>query len=205
MAIRPSSGNITSGFGMRNGRMHLGEDIGWVAGRKLVAPISGKVVFASNSGGYGKLLKIISGVTEIRLAHMASFAVKVGDSVTEGDYVGEMGSTGNSDGVHCHWEVIINGVYVDPAQWLLAIVLSAIAITKLEKRKPMGVRIIQDTKTSEYWRLGEITALKLAPSVAIQEVAAWHPEGRGVPLPHETVVQLLSNVTVIVNNLIPIK
>lgn len=116
--MRPSPGNISSGFGMRNGRMHMGEDIGWAAGTKLVAPITGKVVFAGTSGGYGNLLKIVSGVTEIRLGHMASFAVKSGDTVNEGDYVGQMGATGNADGVHVHWEVIVNGVWLNPAEWL---------------------------------------------------------------------------------------
>lgn len=93
----------------------------------LLAPISGKVVFAAWSKvGYGNLIVIENRGVRVYLAHLSSFAVGEGDIVSAGDLVGVIGSTGNSTGPHLHFEVRVRepaapdyGLVVDPSTVLL--------------------------------------------------------------------------------------
>lgn len=108
--VWPTQGSITSGFGWRWGRMHEGVDIGADTGTKILAADSGMVSFAGWNGGYGYLVKIDhGGGKETRYAHMSKIDCKVGQTVTKGDLIGYVGSTGNSYGPHLHFEVRING------------------------------------------------------------------------------------------------
>ena len=126
MAQRPARGSITSRCGYRIHpisklrQLHAGEDIGWSGGTNLVAPIDCVLADYQWAGGYGNLVVLRSGNTEIRLAHTARLAdgVKKGQTFDEGELVAIMGTTGNSDGVHVHWEVYVNGVRQDPAERL---------------------------------------------------------------------------------------
>ena len=115
----PTSGQITSGFGPRWGRMHQGLDVGAPTGRPITAAKSGKVIVAGWSGGYGNLVVIDhGGGLSTAYAHQSRIAVKVGDPVTQGGLIGYIGSTGHSTGPHLHFEVRVNGAARDPLPYL---------------------------------------------------------------------------------------
>lgn len=99
-------GVVTSKMGYRWGRMHQGIDIAGVKNRTIRAADNGKVVFAGWDGGYGKKVVINhnNGMTTL-YAHLSKISVDVGDTVPRGSKIGVMGTTGNSTGVHLHFEV----------------------------------------------------------------------------------------------------
>ncbi|MBU6363270.1 MAG: M23 family metallopeptidase [Acidobacteria bacterium] len=115
----PTSGQITSGFGPRWGRMHEGLDIAAPIGRPITAAKSGKVIVAGPSGGYGNLVVIDhGGGLSTAYGHQSRIAVAVGDVVTQGGLVGYVGSTGHSTGPHLHFEVRVNGAARNPLPYL---------------------------------------------------------------------------------------
>lgn len=115
----PTAGGVSSGFGMRWGRMHEGLDIGGVFGDEIVAAESGEVYFTGWISGYGKTVLIDHGGGMHTLyAHQSVITSAIGDEVSRGDKIGEIGSTGRSTGPHLHFEVQIGGVAVDPMQYL---------------------------------------------------------------------------------------
>ena len=115
----PTSGQITSGFGPRWGRMHQGLDVAAPTGRPITAAKSGKVIVAGWSGGYGNLVVIDhGGGLSTAYAHQSRIAVRVGAPVTQGGLIGYVGSTGHSTGPHLHFEVRVNGVARDPLPYL---------------------------------------------------------------------------------------
>jgi hypothetical protein len=120
----PNYTRITSPFGYRTHpvqgvrKMHNGIDIGAPHGAQCVSSISGVVTFAGNASGYGKLIKISNGNTEIRYGHLLRIDVTPGQQVTQGQPIGAVDSTGISTGNHLHYEVRINGKPIDPAMWL---------------------------------------------------------------------------------------
>ncbi|MED4762264.1 peptidoglycan DD-metalloendopeptidase family protein [Brevibacillus laterosporus] len=109
----PARGYISSGFGTRWGRMHKGIDI---AGSGTVkAADNGRVVQAGWNGDYGISVTINHGNgTQTLYGHLRSAKVKVGQVVSKGGAIGIMGSTGDSTGVHLHFEVHKNGRLVNP-------------------------------------------------------------------------------------------
>lgn len=125
---------ITSPFGPRvhpiSGRRsnHNGVDLIMKntesRGTEILAPESGKILAARKSnhptGGYGYYVKMQgrSGVVHL-MAHMikGSLRVRKGDVVETGDVLGLMGTTGNSTGVHLHWEVRVKGKFTNPMKW----------------------------------------------------------------------------------------
>ena len=116
--IWPCAGPITSGYGMRWGRLHAGIDIGAGYGTPIHAAASGNVIFAGWMGGYGNFVIIDhGGGMATAYAHQSSIAVG-GGSVSQGQVIGYVGSTGHSTGPHLHFEVRINGSPVDPLGYL---------------------------------------------------------------------------------------
>lgn len=122
---KPCPGSITSGYGMRKHpilkrqRMHTGVDISAPEGTAIGAAGKGKVIYADRQGGYGKCVMVDHGGGRVTLyAHMSKITCSVGDVVSIGDKLGEVGSTGLSTGNHCHFEVRINGDTVDPLKQL---------------------------------------------------------------------------------------
>ncbi|NEP59045.1 MAG: peptidoglycan DD-metalloendopeptidase family protein [Symploca sp. SIO2G7] len=109
--IWPSKGVITSGYGMRWGRMHKGLDIAAPIGTPIVAAAPGVVVTAGwNSGGYGKLVEIQHpDGSQTLYAHNNRILVQRGQRVAQGQQISEMGSTGYSTGPHLHFEVHPSG------------------------------------------------------------------------------------------------
>jgi murein DD-endopeptidase MepM/ murein hydrolase activator NlpD len=117
--IWPCDGVVVSGFGMRWGRMHEGIDIGCAYGTPNRAAASGTVIYAGWLGGYGNLVVVDHGHgLSTAYAHASSILVSVGQSVSQGQTVSLVGSTGHSTGPHLHFEVRVNGVAVDPLPYL---------------------------------------------------------------------------------------
>jgi murein DD-endopeptidase MepM/ murein hydrolase activator NlpD len=115
----PVSGPVTSGFGMRWGRMHEGIDIMCSTGTPVRAAAAGTVIYAGWLGGYGNLVVVDhGGGLSTAYAHNSSFASSVGQSVAAGQVVSYSGNTGNSSGPHVHFEVRVNGSAVDPLGYL---------------------------------------------------------------------------------------
>lgn len=117
----PSCTSIGSGFGYRvhpifgDLRFHSGVDIPAAAGATIIAADSGTVVTAVYSSSYGNYVVISHGSgTTTLYAHMSSMAVSAGQTVTKGQTIGYVGSTGWSTGAHCHFEIKIGGTLVDP-------------------------------------------------------------------------------------------
>lgn len=109
--IKPVEGTYSSGFGMRNGRMHWGVDIAGNSGKTIKASAAGTVVTSTTHSSYGEYIVIrhnIGGKTYDTLyAHMVSGSrkVAVGNTVSQGQAIGIVGSTGNSTGPHLHFEL----------------------------------------------------------------------------------------------------
>lgn len=116
-----SSTYITSKFGYRvhpifgTTKYHYGVDVAANSGSTVSAIASGTVSIAEYSSSYGYYVVIYhnDGTTSL-YAHLSSMAVSAGDSVSQGQTIGYVGSTGNSTGPHLHFEIRINGSCVDP-------------------------------------------------------------------------------------------
>ena len=123
--IWPISGPITSEFGWRThpifgtARFHSGLDIGGDYGMPIYAAASGTVIYAGWISGYGNAVIIDhgGGVTTL-YGHNESLNVSEGENVAQGQVIAMCGSTGNSTGPHCHFEVRENGEPVSPYGYL---------------------------------------------------------------------------------------
>lgn len=125
-SIRPARGAIGSGFGYRldpiNGKqkMHAGLDIVASPGTPVRAPADGVVSFVGWDDFYGKLVSIDHGFGVLtRYAHNSQIYVQVGQKVSKYDVISASGSTGRSTGPHVHYEVRVNGIPVNPANYIL--------------------------------------------------------------------------------------
>lgn len=111
----------TSGFGERWGRMHEGTDFAAGHGTPIHATADGVVIHAGRLSGYGNLIKIKHDFgIETRYAHLSGIHVKVGQRVSRGDHIGDMGNTGRSTGTHLHYEVRVDGNAVNPMKFIKA-------------------------------------------------------------------------------------
>ncbi len=122
-----SAYRFTSSFGYRRDpktggrRLHKGVDFAGPVGTPLYATADGRVVHAGWSTGYGRLVKIQHefGI-ETRYAHMSRLNVKVGQRVSRGDRIGDMGASGRVTGPHLHYEVRVGGKAVNPMIYIKA-------------------------------------------------------------------------------------
>jgi murein DD-endopeptidase MepM/ murein hydrolase activator NlpD len=118
---------FTSQFGFRRDpktggrRMHSGVDFAAGTGTPLYATADGVVSHAGWASGYGRLVKVQHefGI-ETRYAHMSKMRVKVGQRVSRGQHIGDMGASGRVTGVHLHYEVRIGGKAVNPMIFIKA-------------------------------------------------------------------------------------
>lgn len=130
--VRPSGwpigdGWVSSGFGMRMDPFtglrayHAGVDFAAPEGSDVLAVASGIVADVGERFGYGILVEINHGNGYItRYGHNSSALVRVGDQVRKGQAISHIGSTGRSTGPHVHFEVMLNGKVVNPAQYIEA-------------------------------------------------------------------------------------
>ena len=125
--IWPVSGVVSSHFGFRispggiGSTYHEGLDIASSYGNPVHATANGRITQAGWVNGYGYLVEIDHGNgIKTRYGHNSAILVSVGDQVVEGQTISLIGSTGNSTGPHCHYEVRVNGEAVDPTLLLPA-------------------------------------------------------------------------------------
>ncbi|WP_010197839.1 M23 family metallopeptidase [Bacillus sp. m3-13] len=112
-------GYISSKMGHRWGKMHKGIDIARPSDRTIKAADNGVVESAGWDGGYGNKVVINhQNGMKTTYAHLDSISVSVGETVSRGGKIGVMGTTGQSTGVHLHFEVYQDGKLKDPMQYL---------------------------------------------------------------------------------------
>ncbi len=114
---------VTSPFGYRycsfhGQEYHGGVDIGASYGTNILAAKSGTVIQAGWNGGYGYCVTINHGSSYTLYGHMSSVGVSVGQSVSQGQVIGLVGSSGNSTGAHIHYAIYLNGAATDPLPYL---------------------------------------------------------------------------------------
>lgn len=110
---------VSSPFGMRWGFLHSGIDLACPQGTPIVAADGGIVTFAGWDSLGGLMVKIDHGGNiSTGYAHCDYLAVSEGDMVFKGQYIADVGMTGYTTGPHLHFEVLYNGVYMDPSEYL---------------------------------------------------------------------------------------
>ena len=125
-SIWPVVGKLESGvggrrnpFGGRGYEFHEGQDIDAQYGTPVQVAASGKVIIAGRQRGYGNVVYVDHGAgVTTRYGHLSQINVTLGQTVTRGQVIGLVGSTGRSTGPHLHYEVRINNQPVDPKQYL---------------------------------------------------------------------------------------
>jgi murein DD-endopeptidase MepM/ murein hydrolase activator NlpD len=125
-SIWPVMGKLESGvggrrnpFGGRGWEYHEGQDIDAAFGTPVQVAASGRVIIAAWQRGYGNVVYVDHGSgLSTRYGHLSEIDVNVGQTVSRGQTIGLVGSTGRSTGPHLHYEVRINNQPVDPKQYL---------------------------------------------------------------------------------------
>lgn len=125
-AIRPTKGWLTSGFGYRVSpftglrEFHKGLDIATRKGTSIIATADGIVTYAGRKGLLGNVVIIDHGHGIVtRYGHCLKTLKKRGDAVKRGDTIAVVGNTGRSTGPHVHYEVMLNGIPVNPSKYIL--------------------------------------------------------------------------------------
>lgn len=118
--IWPVKGKVTSYFGVRSGRMHKGIDIAAPEGTRIVAAESGRVIYSDNKlRNYGNVIIIRHPGDYITVyAHNKVNYVKENQDVKKGEYIGEIGKTGNAEAPHLHFEIRENTKARNPLFYL---------------------------------------------------------------------------------------
>lgn len=112
---------VTSGWGDRlhpvhgDYRFHAGVDLEAVRAQQVYAASSGVVTFAGWNAGHGKQVELQHDAhLSTRYSHLSGFSVQVGETVKRGDVLGLAGKTGTATGVHLHFELLRDGIAIDP-------------------------------------------------------------------------------------------
>jgi murein DD-endopeptidase MepM/ murein hydrolase activator NlpD len=121
LTTEPVAKTESSGYGWREdpinrrAKFHHGTDYRGKRGTPVLAAGNGTVTFAGRRGGYGRVVFIDHGNGVItRYAHLNRIDVKVGDTLTAGQQLGQLGASGRTTGAHLHFEVRLTGRSVDP-------------------------------------------------------------------------------------------
>ena len=122
LATNPIAGTITSRYGVSSSirkSTHTGLDIAATTGTPIKVVADGTVTAASYNGSYGNLVKVDHGNgVETWYAHTSKMYVTVGQTVTAGEIIAAVGSTGNSTGPHLHFSLIIKGEFVNTLDYV---------------------------------------------------------------------------------------
>ena len=120
-AVMPVQGKVTSGFGYRihpvtgNRSFHTGVDIAAAEGTPIAAAYGGTVAETGHTSGRGNYVLLRHGTAlQTLYCHLSEIDVEEGDSLTAGETLGLVGTTGMSTGPHLHFEVRVDGVRCDP-------------------------------------------------------------------------------------------
>lgn len=118
--VAPAKVVVTAEFGAPRGRAgHEGIDLAAPSGTSVWATADGAVVVAGKEKRYGKTVVIDHGSGyRTRYAHLKKIETKKGKRVRRGDVIGRVGKSGNASGAHLHYEVLKNGVPVNPRGFL---------------------------------------------------------------------------------------
>ncbi len=120
--IKPITGTITSRFGSISSvrsSAHTGLDIAASAGSAIKAAASGTVTFSGYKGSYGYLVVVThSNGVQTYYGHCSKLYVSAGQTVSQGQTIAAVGSTGNSTGPHLHFEIRVNGVAYNPQNYV---------------------------------------------------------------------------------------
>ena len=117
--IMPVEGKVISEYGLRNGRPHKGIDLGAKAGTPIYAVLDGTVVYSGVQGSYGNVIVIEHPDFVMTVyAHNEKNLVNVNDVVKQGQQIGTVGSTGNAQGTHLHFEYRLKGKAINPRKVL---------------------------------------------------------------------------------------
>lgn len=115
----PTSGRLSSPYGMRGGSMHRGIDLANSTGTNVYAADGGRVTFSGYKGSYGYMIEINHENGYVtRYAHNSKLLVKSGERVYRGQHISEMGNTGRSTGPHLHFEILVNGSHQNPSRFI---------------------------------------------------------------------------------------
>ena len=125
-AIRPTNGWTTSRFGYRMSpftglrEFHKGLDIANRKGTPVHTTADGVVAFIGNKGLLGKVIVVDHGHGMVtRYAHIDKALKKRGERVKRGDFIATIGNSGRTTGTHLHYEILVNGVPVNPEKYIL--------------------------------------------------------------------------------------
>lgn len=119
--VRPAAGDFTSGYGGRWGAMHYGIDIAGPIGTPILAAADGVVLEAGPASGFGLWVRVQHPDGTITIyGHMQDYSVREGQQVKAGQQIARMGNRGFSTGPHLHFEVVVDGMKVNPLTWLNA-------------------------------------------------------------------------------------
>ena len=125
-AIRPAQGLVTCGFGNRKSpftglkEFHKGIDIANRKGTSILATADGIVTFSGPKGFLGKTIIVDHGHGMVtRYGHARELLVEKGEKVKRGDIIALVGNTGRTTGSHVHYEVMLNGMPVNPKKYIL--------------------------------------------------------------------------------------
>lgn len=115
----PVSGPISSAYGYRGSEFHSGLDIAAPYGAAVGAAEAGVVTQVGYIGGYGRMITIDHGGGLVtRYAHLSGYNVQVGQKVSRGQTIGYVGTSGRTTGPHLHFEVLVDGQFRNPYQYL---------------------------------------------------------------------------------------
>jgi murein DD-endopeptidase MepM/ murein hydrolase activator NlpD len=118
--VDPAVATVTAGFGApRGSSRHQGIDLAAPAGTPVRATADGWVVVAERQKRYGRTVVLDHGDGyRTRYAHLKRIDTKKGKKVRRGDVIGRVGQSGNASGTHLHYEVLRNGVPLNPRPYL---------------------------------------------------------------------------------------
>ena len=147
----PGYTRITSAFGMRTHpitgiyKLHTGTDIGAPMGANFIAANDGIVTYAGYNGAYGNMVIVDhgGGITTL-YAHGSEILVEVGMTILQGTPILKVGSTGYSTGPHAHFEVRINGQYVEPLDYI-----TSYSLENKEKEEKIQNTVVEIEDTIE--------------------------------------------------------
>lgn len=110
---------VSSEFGPRWGGMHTGIDLACSTGSPIIAADGGEVIYSGWDGSYGYTVRIDHGGNYVTTyAHCSELYVVEGEMVFKGQHIADVGSTGRSSGPHIHFEVIKNGTFMNPRNYI---------------------------------------------------------------------------------------